>query len=82
MAIEEGSSYGVKCRFLHSFAITPWECEAMEQPANRDWISTVVRMPARMLRFDADIRHAGIEVQDPLTHIALIRTSILRGTNR
>ena len=55
MASDEGSSYGGRCRFLNSFAMTPWECEAMRQPSQRDWVSTVVRVPTRALRLSVSL---------------------------
>jgi hypothetical protein len=70
MASDEGSSYGVRCRFLNSFAMTPWECEAMRQPCQRDWVSTVVRVPTRALRLSVSLPKT---LRDPQPEVVVER---------
>lgn len=50
-----GTAYGVKWHLVNSFATSRWECIAMGQRDEHDWVSVFVRFPARRLKLSIEL---------------------------
>jgi hypothetical protein len=55
LAADVGSDFGLIWRTVNSFATTAWECLAMGQSDERDWLAIVVRTPTKRLKIAIDL---------------------------